>query len=215
MTSSLQIDGLGSSTAVVSWDETSDGSVYTLYLQDSNGNTLTSIETQETSATFQDLTPSTKYVFQLYVVEPETTAYKSIRLQGTLSKYITLVELQVYDGSGVYIKSDKFTFESTGAHSTDHEAKEAMNGNTNVSAWQYGALVNPSTGNYWQANYAGGTEISKIMIYHYRHATFLEYLSKSLLILTDVNNNETSYALDGVASQTITVDKKGVPRMIQ
>lgn len=52
MASSLQLDGLGSSTAVVTWDDTSDGSVYTLDLQDTNGDTLTSIETQETSATF-------------------------------------------------------------------------------------------------------------------------------------------------------------------
>lgn len=361
MTSSLKIDVLGASTAIVSWDTTSDGSVYTVHLQDSDGNTLTSIETQETSATFQDLTPSTKYVFQLYAVQPNTISgeytkiridhpaefwlsiqevqvytwpdetlmpstsfnmtsstplnpglpaqamngtiatswgtgamldyrttsgnnfweasllnptqlsklrlhtngswnlgpddtltmtklngekevydlemltyqeisfptpgaittavsptvsaapnikYKSIRFQGDYIRYITLVELAVFNGSGVHLSSSNFTFESTSALSTSYDAKQAMNGNVDTSTYRSGATIRPgtsSTANYWQANYAGGTEISEIVIYYWSNSNYLGYLGESQLILTDVNNNETTFDLEAVEIQTITI----------
>lgn len=158
------------------------------------------------------LEPSLTYQEIVLVDTPATSestsastsnTYKSVRLKGVDEKYITLSELEVYDGNGTYVSSTNFTFQSSG-HYLTYQPSQAMNGNKTLH-YKNGATISPDTPTYWQANHSG-TEISKIVIYYYNTSTYLTYLSQSQLILTDVNNNETSYDLAKSNTQTITID---------
>lgn len=140
---------------------------------------------------------------------PAAPKYEIIRFQGDFARYITLIEVQVYDKNGVYINPTKFTFQSTEPMSHLYTAKEAMNGNTATGSHVNGATIRPGTSsapNYWQATYPGGIEISKIVLHYYNQATYLTFLGASQLKLIDVNNNEWSFSLAEEPVQTITLD---------
>lgn len=360
MASNLRVDELGSSSAVVSWDSESNGTVYTLDLQDTGGNTLASVATEETSVTFEDLTQGTSYVFKLfteqttpspdsyasiridhkkqywfsiteveaydtagtklartefnitssethtngpndnamdgnistgwsdgamlasatnaywqadlitptqlsslrlythsiygldsdfestltmtkqdgekvvysltgeYAVNPgyltfqefllnQTTAapvttasspqlkqYKSIRFVPNRPNYITLVEVEVYNGDGLKLPSSNFTFSSSTVFQT-HAAANAMNGNTDVSDYQNGAVMKNQNGNYWQADLRDPTDISYVKVFYYNSSSYLGYLEDAQLEFTDADDNKSLYELSGVAEQAINV----------
>lgn len=369
MASNLRVDELGSSSAVVSWDSDSNGTVYTLDLQDTGGNTLASVETEETSVTFEDLTQSSTYVFKLFTQQttgppeyytsiridhkkptwlsiqaveaysstgnilsptafqitssklhpngpaenamngkistawadgamlysytstttgaywqaglitptqlsslrlythsvykldsgyestltmtkqsgekviysltgeyavasgdltfqeitfsaadtstaasaPVTTSssplkpqYKSVRFVHNVTKYITLVEVEVYNGAGLKLSSSNFTISSSTVLGS-YAAANAMNGNTDTSTYKNGATMTPVTGNYWQAVLKTPTEISQVKVFYWNSSTYLGYLESAQLQLTDVDNRNTLYELSGVVEQTIHV----------
>lgn len=366
MSSNLRVDELGSSSAVVSWDSESTGTVYTLDLQDTGGNTLASFETEETSVTFEDLTQGTSYVFKLftqqttgtpdyytsiridhmkpywlsiigveaysptgdilsstafkitsskihssgpalnamngkistswtdgamlysyesttggaywqadlmtptqlsslrlythqvyklesayastltmtkqsgekviyyltgeYAVNPGvltfqeitfppavntavTTAsspvtvnppqYKSVRFVHNITKYIVLVEVEVYNGAGLKLNSSNFTIRSSTTYST-YYAVNAMNGNTDTSHYSYGAVMTPIEGNYWEAILNAPSEISYVKVFYWDHTSYLGNLVYAQLEFTDADDNKSLYDLSGVPEQTIT-----------
>lgn len=209
MASNLRVDELGSSSAVVSWDSESNGTVYTLDLQDTGGNTLASVETEETSVTFEDLTQGTSYVFKLFTQQTVTTAsspskpkYKSVRFVSNRSNYTTLVEVEVYNVAGLRLTSGNFAISSSTIYKS-YAAVNAMNGNSDTSTYKNGAVMTPESGNYWEAVLKTPIEISQVKVFYwYSYAGFLE---EAHLEFTDADNNKSLYELSGVAEQTITV----------
>lgn len=139
-------------------------------------------------------------------VSPLIKRYKSVRLLGLDKTYLTIVEIEVYDGNGIKISRDKFNFESSGRHTRFGLEEDAMNGNKDTRSYRSGTLIRPLSPTYWQATYKdGATEINRVVIYYWSNGRYLSYLKQSKLVLTDSNNNVTSYTLEAAKEQTIQI----------
>lgn len=196
----LKLEEKGATSALLSWDSVADGAVYTLDLLDDKSNTLKSVETQETSLAFQDLTSSTNYVFKLFAeVPPEYEYFTNIRIDHYADTYLALIEVWPFDIGGSILPSELFTISSTGTHSTGY-SKNAMNGNTSTNNSTNGALLLPKSnlgGNtpnvYWEAQ-CSPVQLSGIRLYT---TTQYNFASDSTLTMTKSNGDTVQYSLGG------------------
>lgn len=137
--SNLRVTEIGSASAEVAWDSVSEGTIYSLQLQDDQGDTIVSVDTEETSATFQDMTPNTNYVFKLLSIQ-NSVKYTKIRLDHYRKYWLGIVEVRVYDSNGNHMSADKFGFSSS-KEQKHTAAADAMNGMDNTEMWNLGSML--------------------------------------------------------------------------
>lgn len=195
MASNLRVDELGSSSAVVSWDSESNGTVYTLHLQDSDENTLTSFETEETSVTFEDLTQGTNYVFKLYAVQsPTVEAYTKIRIDHPHDYWLNIQEVEVYAlANDTLMDSTNFNMNASPTYSLAVET-QAMNRKISTGqGWLEGAMLDYRYTSllFWEASFSP-TQLSRVRLC--THASY-KLNTGSTLTMTKENGEEVVYNL--------------------
>ncbi len=204
MSSSLKIDGMGSSSALVTWDSVSDGSVYTLRVEDESGNTLHTVDTEESSFSFQDLAPKTTYVFNLYVQQQveQPDYYTKIRIDHPFPSWLSLKEVEVYSTNDTILPSTSFDISSSTTLSSG-VAENAMNGDNTTNTWTMTAMLDhrqTSLQNYWQASLLQPTQLSKVRIYA---SSTYRLQPVSTLSMTKSNGEVEKYSLDPIHYQEI------------
>ena len=204
MSSSLKIDGMGSSSALVTWDSVSDGSVYTLRVEDDSGNILHTVDTEESSLSFQDLAPETTYVFNLYVQQQvqQSDYYTTIRIDHPFPSWLSILEVEVYSTNDTILPSSSFDISSSTTLSSGI-AENAMNGDNTTISWVQTAMLDyrqTNLQNFWQASLLIPTQLSKVRIYA---SPTYRLQPVSTLSMTKSNGEVEKYPLDPITYQEI------------
>ena len=194
MSSNLKVDDIGSSSALVSWDGAKNEGKYTLDLRDQNGKTLASIETEETSVTFEDLTQNTKYSFHLFAPETEQPDfYTSIRIDHKKRYWLSIQAVEPYSyGDGRVLPASAFYIMSSTTYSSG-AASQAMNGKITTN-WRDGAMLRSSSNTFWQARLRKPTQLSHLRLH--THRTY-RLDGDSTLTMTKQNGETVTYSLAG------------------
>lgn len=195
MSSNLKVDDIGSSSAMVSWDGAEIEGKYTLDLRDQNGKTLASVETEETSVTFEDLTQNTKYSFHLFAPETEQVPdfYTSIRIDHKKRYWLSIQAVEAYSyGDGRVLPLSAFYITSSTTHRYG-AASQAMNGKI-TSSWRDGAMLRSSSNTFWQARLRRPTQLSHLRLYTHRS---YRLDGDSTLTMTKQNGQTVTYSLAG------------------